>query len=190
MHAVHCVTETVLVFTLAALREAGGRRGDRIEHASLVPPGLIPQLAELDLLVVTQPNFVAERGDDYLRDIPAAEHDWLYRCASLVSSGVRLSLGTDMPFGHADPWRAMRGACERRTPGGEILGEMERLSPESALGMYLGRLDAPAVPRKVEVGEPADFCLLDDAWDVVRDDLNSARVVNTWVDGRLAFSRD
>ena len=77
--AVHCVTEVELVFTLAAIQEAGTMDGDRIEHASVTPPALLEQIADLELTVVTQPNFVAERGDAYLRELPGEAHDWLYR---------------------------------------------------------------------------------------------------------------
>jgi predicted amidohydrolase YtcJ len=41
--AVHCVTREALVLLAAALREAGTRPGDRIEHAALVPAGLVPR---------------------------------------------------------------------------------------------------------------------------------------------------
>ena len=39
--AVHAVTDSQLVVTIAALREAGGHPGDRIEHAAVVPDDCI-----------------------------------------------------------------------------------------------------------------------------------------------------
>ena len=39
--AVHCVTATQLVFTLAALDAAGPHAADRVEHAAVVPPDLV-----------------------------------------------------------------------------------------------------------------------------------------------------
>ncbi|TAJ53045.1 MAG: hydrolase, partial [Nevskiaceae bacterium] len=67
--AFHCVSRTDLVFALGALREAGVREGDRIEHASVLPPELLEEVAALRLTVVTQPHFIAERGDAYLREV-------------------------------------------------------------------------------------------------------------------------
>src|ERR1700752_4211114 len=72
--AVHCVTAAQLVVTVSALREAGTHPQDRIEHAAVVPDGSMADLTDLNVTVVTQPNFVAERGDQYLTDVPAAEH--------------------------------------------------------------------------------------------------------------------
>ena len=92
---VHCVTAAQLVVTLAALRAAGSRAGDRIEHAAVVPDDCLADLADLGVTVVTQPNFVAERGDQYLDDVPADEHHQLWRVASLLEAGVPVALSTD-----------------------------------------------------------------------------------------------
>ena len=113
--AVHCVTAAQLVVTLSALRAAGTHPHDRIEHAAVVPDDSLADLADLGVTVVTQPNFVAERGDQYLADVPAAEHHELWRVASLRSAGVTVALSTDMPFGDGDPWATMRAAVRRTT---------------------------------------------------------------------------
>src|SRR3546814_20920334 len=62
--AVHCVTRTALVLALAAWDIAGSHPGDRIEHGAVVPPELIDRIRHHRLTVVTQPSFVAARGDD------------------------------------------------------------------------------------------------------------------------------
>lgn len=160
--AFHCVTRVDLTFALAALREAGSLHGDRIEHASVAPPELVDEIAALQLIVVTQPNFIAERGDDYLRDVDAQDRIWLYRLRGFVDAGVALAGSTDAPFGEPDPWAAMQAAVDRRTPKGAVLGGAEALDPTAALGLFLSPLDAPGTaPRRIVVGTPADLCLLD-----------------------------
>ncbi|MFP5305509.1 MAG: amidohydrolase family protein, partial [Gammaproteobacteria bacterium] len=160
--AFHCVTRTELVFALAVLREAGVLRGDRIEHAAIAPPELVDEIAALGLIVVTQPNFIAERGDDYVRDVEAGDRPWLYRLRGLVDVGIALAGSTDAPFGQADPWAAMQAAIDRRTPSGAVLATDEALTPAQALALFLAPLDAPGVAaRRIAVGAPADLCLLD-----------------------------
>ena len=188
--AVHCVTEVALVYTLSAFRTAGTLHGDRIEHASVIPPALIEQLSELGLSVVTQPNFVHERGDAYLKDIPADEHTFLYRTDSLIRAGVPTAFGTDLPFGHPDPWAAMIAATKRTTSNGNQLNEAESITPETALNGFLGELVAPSSVRTIRPGAPADCCLLDAPWQVLRSDLSSAHVRMTIRDGELIYSRD
>jgi len=152
--AVHCVTREALVLLLVALRTAGVVSGDRVEHAAVVPAELIGELAALGLRVVTQPGFLADRGDDYLRDVPAADHDDLYRCSSLLHAGVPVSLSSDAPYGPLDPWAVVSAAVDRRTRSGAVVAPAERISPTQALAGYLG-------DRPVARGAPADLLVLD-----------------------------
>lgn len=188
--AIHCVTRVELVLATAAFAAAGCRAGDRIEHASVTPPDTVSELAGLPLTVVTQPGFVRERGDAYLRDVERGDRPFLYRCRGLVAAGIPLGAGTDAPFGHPDPWLAMRTAVDRRTADGQVLGADEALSPEGALALFTSPPGAPgALAREVEVGERADLCLLDRPWSKARDDLSSANVAATLRDGELIWAQ-
>jgi len=159
--AVHCVTREALVLLLAALDEAGTRPGDRVEHAALVPAEFVPRLRSLGLTVVTQPGFLAQRGDDYVRDVPAAEHGDLYRARSLLNGGVGCALSSDAPYGPLDPWTVISAAIHRASPSGQVIGPAERLTPAQALAGYLSPPGVPgAAPRQVTAGSPAELMLL------------------------------
>ncbi len=159
--AVHCVTREALTLLLVALECTGTRAGDRIEHGALVPSELLPRLHDLGVSVVTQPGFLAHRGDDYLRDIPADDHQDLYRARSLVDAGIPLALSSDAPYGPADPWTVIDAAVRRRTPSGRAIGTAERLTPRRALDAFLGSPQTPGgPPRRIAPGTPADLVLL------------------------------
>jgi predicted amidohydrolase YtcJ len=150
-----------LALTLAAFGAAGSHSGDRIEHGGVIPAPAIGQILALGLTVVTQPAFVAERGDRYLAEVDPAEQADLYRCASLTAAGVPVAGSSDAPYASPDPWRGMAAAIKRRTTGGAVLGGRERVGAADALAMYLGAADAAGgPPRRIEVGAPADLCLL------------------------------
>jgi predicted amidohydrolase YtcJ len=187
--AVHCVTLTELVFTLAAIREAGAMPGDRIEHGSIAPDEQVAEIAALGLAVVTQPHFVAERGDAYRADIP--EEDWphLYRLRAFRAAGVALAGGSDAPFGRPDPWAAMAAAVSRRTTGGQVIGAGEALTPEEALDLFLADPADLGRRRTIAVGMPADLCLLSVSWPVARARLSAEWVRATLIDGRLVHHR-
>lgn len=187
--AVHCVTDAQLVVVLAALRAVGAHPGDRVEHAAMVPDDCVEDLADLGVTVVTQPNFVAERGDEYRAELPAAELDRLWRVGTLVAAGVRVALSTDAPFGVADPWAAMRAAVRRRAPSGALIGPRERISPDTALSMFLGRADEPARPRILAPGEPGDVCVLSGPPAAVLGELDAGMVAATVVGGRVCYRR-
>lgn len=188
--AFHCVTRAELVFAASALEEAGCTPWDRIEHASLAPPDCIELLARLPLCVVTQPNFLCERGDAYRADVAPADHRWLYRGRGFVAAEVALAAGTDAPFGEPDPWRAMRAAVDRRTAGGHAFAPEEALTPEEALCLFTTPLESPGWrTRRIVPGSVADLCLLDRPWREARDRLSADDVCATWAAGRLVWDR-
>jgi len=185
--AVHCVTAAQLVITLSALRSAGRHPQDRIEHAAVVPDDSVADIVDVGATVVTQPNFVAERGDQYLDDVPAAEHHELWRVASLLAANVPVALSTDMPFGHDNPWKAMRAAVSRTTGSGTVLGADECVPARDALGMFLGAADAPVVQRRIAAGQPGDLCILGARPDEVLAELDSSMVTTTIIAGEAVY---
>lgn len=189
--AVHAASRVSVVLAAAALGEAGARLGDRIEHASVVPPEMVEPLADLAVTVVTQPHFVAESGDRYLATVEAADLPWLYRCRSLIDSGVPLAAGSDTPVGGWDPWVNAAAATQRRTGRGEVIGPEERLGPEEAIALYCGDSLAPGgPPRSVEQGAVADLCLLDRGWSAARRDLAAVGVAATVVGGDVVHQSE
>lgn len=187
--ALHCVTAMQLVVAIAALRQAGVRAGDRIEHGAVIPDDCLSDLRDLGVLVVTQPNFVAERGDQYVTDVPPDEHCQLWRVASLCGAQIPVALSTDMPFGDADPWAAMRAAVHRRTPAGRVLGANESIDAATALGMFLGTPQKPDVPRELAVGAPADLCVLTAPPRDILAAPDASLVAATVYDGAMAYEK-
>src|SRR3984885_12890654 len=175
--AVHCVTLAELIFTLGAFQDAGTITGDRIEHAGVTPADAIPLIAAMGLTVVSQPNFIAERGDAYLRDVDPADHAALYRLRAFMDAGIPLGGGPDAPFGGADPWAAMAAAVSRRSANGHVIGAGEALTPELALALFLGDPQSPGgAVRTVRAGMDADLCLLDRPWAEARSDLAAVEI--------------
>jgi predicted amidohydrolase YtcJ len=166
------------------------RPGDRIEHASLVPAELLAELAASGLRVVTQPGFLADRGDDYLADVPVSDHADLYRCRSLLDAGVPVALSSDAPYGPVDPWAVVAAAVHRRTRSGAVAGAAERLPFDAALDAYLSRPGDPGgSPRRVVPGLSADLVLLDRPLVDLAAEPDAGAVRNVLVDGAVVIDR-
>ncbi len=188
--AFHCVTRVELVVALTVLTEAGSRRGDRIEHGGVVPLELVETMRALSLTVVTQPNFIRERGDVYRKEVDGADLGDLYPCRRLFDGGVRVAGGTDAPFGGGDPWVAIAAAQTRTTNSGDAIGRGEAVNGVRALGMFLGPLAAPgSAPRRVRVGAPADLCVLDVPRRTALADPDAGHVTLTFIGGELVYDR-
>jgi len=187
--AVHCATEVELLYTLALFDEAGALPGDRIEHASVTPDFALGEIARRALAVVTQPHFIAERGDAYRRDVDADAQPLLYRLRAFLSAGVTLAGGSDAPFGSNDPWAAMAAAVSRRTREGAVMAADEALTPEQALDLYLRDPVDLTRRREIAIGATADLCLLRVPWREARTRLSASDVRAVFVDGRRIDDR-
>jgi predicted amidohydrolase YtcJ len=188
--AMHCTSRAETVLAVDVLRTAGQRRGDRLEHAGVLPLELTDELARAEVTVVTQPNFISERGDDYLTDVEAEDHDLLYRCGSLIRAGVAVAAGTDAPYGRPDPWAAIAAATGRRTGTGAVVGADERVSARRALDLFLGGPLAPGgPPRQVVPGAVADLCLLRRPLREVLAHPSADTVAATVIGGRIVAPR-
>jgi predicted amidohydrolase YtcJ len=181
--AAHCVTRAELMLTLAAIEDAGAVYGDRIEHAAIADTAAIAWMKALNLIVVTQPNFIKERIEAYLKDVPTNEHENLWRLRAFSQAGLSMAAGSDAPFGAPNPWAAMAAATAR--PHGF---EQETITPEQALSLYTKPVhDAGAPPRVIAVGAAADLCLIDQSWEKARQDLGNANVIATWIAGACEY---
>lgn len=174
--AAHCVTLGELLFYLEALALAGGARpGDRIEHGGMIAESLIPDIAAAGLIVVTQPNFIHDRGDRYLEQLDPYELGDLYRLRSLQRGGIEVRGGSDAPYGDANPWIALRAATDRLTRGRHVIGASEAIDRAAALALYQ--------PASLAVGAAADLILYD--WPADREML--ATVGLTLIGGRIVW---
>jgi predicted amidohydrolase YtcJ len=185
--AAHCVTLAELAVALAAIESAGAAPGDRIEHGGEINDSAVGAIQRLGLTVVTQPGFIHDKGDRYLKDCD--DPDLLYRCGSLWRLGIKVCSSSDAPYGSADPWLAMRTAVSRRTKAGGVLNADERMPKRDALSLYLGGFHDPGgPPRRVEVGAPADLCLLAASLGAALDALNPELVSATMVGGAVVYA--
>jgi predicted amidohydrolase YtcJ len=186
--ALHCVTRESLLLALAVLEDTGTLPGDRIEHAAVAAPEAVALLATARVTVVTQPSFVARRGDDYLARVESEDlaHLWPYR--SLLVAGIPVACSSDAPYGDLDPWATVRAAVSRCTRTGAVLGADERVDAGTALRSFLSHPASPGGPaRSIDAGAPADLVLLDCDLAAALADPDSARVRCTLIAGELPF---
>jgi len=177
-----------------------GRRGNRhhLAHVQIVHPDDVPRFRALDATANAQP-FWARLNDQmteltlpFLGEV-ARGQQYVFR--SLVDAGATLVCGSDWPVSTPDPLLGIHVAVNRRGSGstrGPLQGE-ESLSLSEAIDAYtrgsawISRLDDSS--GRIAVGMAADLAVLDrDVLALPPDEIASARVVRTYVDGRLVFS--
>jgi predicted amidohydrolase YtcJ len=192
--AIHCVGRTQLILSLSALELAeplpsGSGLRDRLEHASVVPPSLVPKVLGIGVVVVSQPQLVCERGDHYLAEVDPDDRPALYPLKSLASAGIPVAFGSDAPYGSGDPWAAIRGAMTRRTASGRTVGASERLNFGQALRGFIGRPERPDLARGIEERARADLVLLGGPLEEVARCPDASAVAATVIGGQVVHGR-
>ncbi len=183
--AIHAVEGGPLAATVAALGELGPERvrerRHRIEHASLVPPPLVEEIARLGATVVTHPIFADEFAEKYRSEVPEEQHEWLYPMAAWRRAGVPVALGSDAPIAPADPLKNLSAARRRGIDGREALdlhtrGGAFAANDEDRLG-------------EIRVGAAADLVVLDSDPTGVDPDPALIAVSATVIAGDVAYER-
>ena len=166
--AVHAVTEAGVRLALDAIEAALDRdprpgHRHRIEHAALCPPELALRAASLGVLIVSNPAFLYDGGDRYLRRIPTDNLPNLYAVGALLRAGVTVAAASDAPVTAPSPLTGMRAAMDRRSRTGARIPGVPT-GPADALAMVTRTAAfcafAEHTAGTIVVGMPADLVLL------------------------------
>ena len=192
--AVHAVGRTAVAAAAGAIAAALRRRPradhrHRIEHCSLLPEGLASRLAELGVVVVSQPAFVSRRGDRYLRLVAEELHPSLYAFRTLADAGVALAAGSDAPVTPPAPLASIAAAVDRRTASGRALASEQAVGAIDALGWWTaGAANAAFLEGergRLGAGLRADLALVSaDPTACSPDALRAMSIRRLWLEGR------
>ncbi|MCH7697483.1 MAG: amidohydrolase [Chloroflexi bacterium] len=187
--AIHAVGEGAVRAVVDALEAALQEqpRADhrhRIEHCSVLPEGMAVRIAELGIIVVSQPSFVRERGDRYRRLLPESQLGRLYAFRTLSEAGVQLAAGSDAPVTRPEPLAAVAAATVRATASGAAMGAHEAVDTLTALRWWTGGAARAAFLEErgvLSVGAIADLVLLsDDALMLSSEELRTSSPKRVW----------
>lgn len=188
--AIHAIGDGAVELVLKVLSELPGGPGGlrhRIEHASVLSPGLIRAMASLGVVASVQPRFIV--SDFWVEERLGRERArWAYPLRSLLEAGVPLAAGSDAPVEPIDPLEGILAAI------GPPQRPEERLSTWQAIKAYtLGAAFASFQEGRygsIRPGALADITVLSCGPDeFTPEGLEEARVEATFVMGKLRFSR-
>ncbi len=181
--AFHSVSRLECVYATYALETAGSFQGDRLEHGGILPDEVLPVLKNLGVTVVTQPGFLADRGDRFVQDTPDSDVGLLYRYQSLREAGISVAASSDAPYGPVNPWEVMQAAVDRRSETGQLVSATESVTPAEALRGYLSQPSDPGGPERMLNEESvADIVILDRPLDQALSTLGEVAVRHTILD--------
>ncbi|HTQ78851.1 MAG TPA: amidohydrolase, partial [Thermoanaerobaculia bacterium] len=199
---IHAIGDRGCRVALDAMEKAlGGPRPEarfRLEHAQVMTLPDIARLGRLGIIASMQPTHATSDMPWAGDRVGAARLAGAYAWQKVRKAGGRLALGSDFPVESADPRLGLYAAVTRQDLSGQPPGGWrpeERLSREEALaGFTADAAWSLFLDREVgtlEVGKRADLVVFgSDPLRVPERQIASAPVDLTFVDGRLAYSRE
>lgn len=198
--AVHAIGDGAAHMTLTAMErhplQGISHLPDRFIHAQVLDAALLKRMTALPLIADIQPRFVASDFPWVLDRVGAERTEYLYAWKKLLQAGVVCAGGSDAPIEPLDPLLGMHAAVTRRRPdqlepiGGYLPDE--RLSIAEAVNLFTSGSAAAVSEQQtrgsIEVGKAADFTVMDRDIYTDAEQLLSAKVRMTIVNGETAYT--
>ncbi|OGD11095.1 MAG: amidohydrolase [Candidatus Aminicenantes bacterium RBG_13_62_12] len=186
------------MFERIEARNGGRDRRWRIEHAQHLRPEDIGRFGSMKVIASVQPYHASDDGRWAENKIGRERCRTAYAFKSLLEGGATLALGSDWTVAPLDPIQGLWAAVTRRTLDGKNPDGWypeQRLSLEEALRGYTwnGAFAEFAEKDKgsIEVGKLADLTVLDrDLFALPPEDINTARVLMTVMNGRVVYEKE
>jgi len=167
----------------------------RIEHAELLNDSLIETIRKNHILIMTQPIFIREFGNTYLRNLGEERAMHIQPIRTLLKNGINVGFGTDYPVDDPNPLLGIRTAMTREIgDSGKPLNRTEAISFLEAVKCYTIRNAYGAFCEdsmgSIERGKYADFAILsgiEAGADGEIRDIAGAVVEMTVIGGKTVF---
>ncbi len=139
--AVHAIGDrgvhlALTAFERALEREPLADHRHRIEHCGSLNPSLIERLARDRVLAVSQPVFIPEYGDGFIRHLGPERIKLTYPFKSLIDAGVMLVFSSDAPVSAFEPLISIQAAVVEQTGSGRPYAPQESISVEEGIRRY------------------------------------------------------
>ena len=163
----------------------------RIEHCTVVTPGILRRIKKLGLVVVPHSYIYQLLSGDKMKAF-GSRISMMFAHRSFLDYGIPVAGNSDNPD-PLDPLLGIQTMVTRKTKDGEVLGPEQRISAEEAIRIYtLGGAYASFeedIKGSIEVGKLADFVVLsNDPAKVDPDTIKDIKVEKTIVGGQIVYS--
>ena len=197
--AIHAIGDRAIEMCLDAYRnaqEAVPRKDTRhrIEHCGILRPDLIQRLVDQQVIPVSQPIFIREYGDGFIRHLGRERVALTYPFKSLLKAGLPLVFSSDCPVSNYPPLASIQASVEECTNAGTTYVPEEAISAHEAIWNYTrnGAYSGFAEDRvgAIRPGYLADFTILaEDPATVAPADIDAIPVTATVIGGDVAYER-
>ncbi len=167
----------------------------RIEHCQVIHPEDLPRFASLGVIASVRGVFATSDGPwvvNRLGEERTRERGYMYQ--TLFQSGAIVVNGTDPPVEDIDPIANFYCSVTRKMVNGNVFFPEQKMTREQALQSYTTHPAYAAFEEDTKgslaPGKLADITVFSkDIMTIPDDELLSAEVIYTIIDGKIAFRR-
>jgi len=164
----------------------------RIEHCVMVTPQMIDKIKHLGILVIVQPGFIWEIGENYISQLGPERAAKTKPFRTLLDNNILMAFSSDRPVIDGAPLLGIHAAVNEKTMNGHDYAPMEKISVEEALRCYTinGAYTTfeENIKGSIEVGKLADLVILaEDLTRVAPERVKDIRVMATMVGGEYVY---
>ena len=192
--AIHTIGDRALEEALKAIKELSpGNSGIRLEHASLVPPDLLEELATFKPGISVQPHFII--SDSWIVERLGRRAKWVYSYKSLIESGLLIAGSSDAPVEPLNPWYGVYAAVDRGEKEGLRIWHVtaeQRMGFNDALRLYINGkiMEGTYLSERIRPGMPADLALLNVSEEPRSvKEIKNIKSVLTIINGEVVYNR-
>ncbi len=171
-----------------------GDRRHQLIHCYYPDAEVLKMMAEAGIVFAAQPAFIYNEADGYPKLLPEEQQRTFLPLRSAIDAGVPISMSTDMPSAHHNPFWGMYSAVTRKGMHGHCIGKEECITVDEALramtvgGAYMSWEEK--IKGTLEPGMLADVVLLDRSLvGIDEEDIRNVVVNMTIVDGKIAYEK-
>lgn len=198
---IHCCGDLAQDLAVSHLVDACAKKAPLPHQRHNIIHGYFPTeyalraMAENDIAVSVQPDFIYVEGDIYPSVIEGHKLHGFKPLRTYLRRGIKVAINSDVSSGPYDPFVGLYGACARKTVKGLYFGKEEALTVREAVdlycrgGAYLAYRDDEC--GVLETGKLADLTVLDrDILDSPPEELLKCKVDATYLGGQMVYVRD
>ena len=193
---IHANGDVTIDMVLTAYERALARwprpdRRHRIEHCSLVNPGLLKRIRALGVVPTPFWTYVYFHGEKW-KEYGDEKMRWMFAHRSFLDEGIPVAGASDYTPGPFEPLMAIQSMVTRTDYAGRVWGGNQKVTVDEALTiatMHGARASAEEnLKGSITAGKLADFVMLEkDPHDVPPDTIKDIGIVRTVVGGKTMF---